>query len=208
MTNVLIVDDQRSARKLLEDAVAAAPDRYQVVETIANALMAEMYCMQGNVDLVLMDVYTAHRENGISAAAQIKKYYPEIKVIIVTSMPENSFIEKSKEAGCESFWYKDIGDDELLDVMDRTMAGESVYPEASPVLEIGLAKSDEFTQQELNIIREKVNGYSGKEICEHLGIKKATLDYHMNNILSKTGYSSALKLVSDVSSQRFIIRDF
>lgn len=208
MVNVLIVDDQRSARKLLEDTVTAGSGQYQVIQSIPNASMAEMYCMSGKVDLVLMDVYTAHRENGLKAAEQIKKYYPRIKIIIVTSMPEHSFIEKAKAAGCEGFWYKDEGEEDLLDVMDRIMDGESVYPADTPVLHIGLAKSIEFTGQELVIIREKVNGYSGKEICEHLGIKQPTLSYHINNILSKTGYTSILRLVSDVADQKFIIPGF
>lgn len=207
MINVLIVEDQRMTRQMLENAVSKGED-YYLVGSIENAGMAEMFCMRGSVDLILMDVYTAHRESGLEAAAKIKKHYPEIKIIIVTSMPEHSFIEKAKKAGCESFWYKDIGEDNLLEVMDRTMAGESVYPDAPPVLQIGQAQSIEFTPRELDVLREKVNGYSNQEICRRLDIKKSTLDYHVNNILSKSGYTNVLRLSMDVVEQKFIIPDF
>ena len=218
MVNVLIVDDQRTARQILEDAVLRNSGRYRLVRSIENAAMAEMYCLRSGVDLILMDVYTAHRENGLEAAAKIKKNNPEIKIIIVTSLPEHSFLEKARAAGCESFWYKDVGEDNLLDgwlltgemleLIDRTMAGESVYPDAAPVLQIGEAKSIEFTRRELEVLREKVNGCSNQEICERLNIKKSTLDYHMNNILSKTGYPNTVRLAMDVVEQKFIIPDF
>ena len=48
---------------------------------------------------------------------------PQIKIIIVTSLAECSFIERAHKAGVESFWYKDAGKEELLEVMDRTMKG-------------------------------------------------------------------------------------
>lgn len=207
MINVLIVDDQRTARQMLEETVSRG-EGFRLLGSIENAAMAELYCMRGEVGLILMDVYTAHRENGLEAAAKIKKNHPAIKIIIVTSLPEHSFIEKARAAGCESFWYKDFGEEDLLSVMERTMAGEHIYPGATPVLQIGEAKSIEFTKRELDVLREKVNGCSNQEICERLGIKKSTLDYHINNILSKTGYPNAIRLAMDVVEQKFIIPDF
>ena len=207
MINVLIVDDQRTARQVLEATVTKSTD-YRLAHSIENAALAEMYCMNSAIDLILMDVYTAHRESGLEAAAQIKKNHPHIKIIIVTSMPEHSFIQKAKAAGCESFWYKDISDQELLEVMNRTMNGESVYPESTPVLQIGEIQSIEFTKRELEVLREKVNGYSNQEICQRLEIKKSTLDYHINNILSKSGYIHVMRLSIDVVEKKFIIPDF
>jgi DNA-binding NarL/FixJ family response regulator len=207
VVNVMIVEDQRTARKVLEEAIERSTN-YRLVQSIANAGMAELYCMRGEVDLILMDVYTSQRENGLEAAKKIKRNYPKIKIIIVTSMPEHSFIEKAKQAGCESFWYKEVGEDNLLDVMDKTMMGESVYPDATPVLNIGEARSVDFTPRELDVLREKVNGYSNQEVCQRLEIKKSTLDYHINNILSKTGYTSVMRLSIDIVDQKFIIPDF
>lgn len=208
MTKVLIVDDQRTARQILEAAVLRGSDRYRLAHSIENAALAALYCAGGGVDLILMDVYTSHRENGLEAAAEIKKNQPHIKIIIVTSLPEHSFIQKARAVGCESFWYKDFGQEDLLDVMDRTVAGESVYPDSAPVLQIGMAKSVDFTKRELEVLREKINGCSNQEICERLSIKKPTLEYHMGNILSKTGYPNATRLSMDVVDQKFIIPGF
>lgn len=159
-------------------------------------------------DLILMDVYTLDGENGIEAAAKIKKDFPRIKIIIVTSMPEESFIRKAREAGCESFWYKDVGVEDLLSVMDRTMAGESVYPDDAPVIKIGLAKSTEFTKRELDVLRELVNGHSQKDIADILGIKYDSVRTHLKSILLKTGYDTPSRFIAEVSHKNYMIPAF
>lgn len=206
--NVLIVDDQRSAQEIMTATIERSIDRYSLFQAITNASFAELCCMTGQVDLILMDVYTEHRENGIEAAVKIKQYFPHIKIIIVTGLPEESFIRRAKAAGCESFWYKDISEEGLLEVMDRTMAGENIYPENTPVIMIGNAKSNTFTPREMEVLREKVSGRPYQEISERLAIKKTTLEWHTNNILTKTGYSNIIQVTSTVLEQRFILPDF
>ena len=103
----MIVEDQNMPRQLFEMLVEAS-DRYETAVSIDNAAVADIYCMRGGIDLVLMDVVTKNGANGLDAAAKIKKHDPKIKVIIVTSMPEYSYLERAREAGVDSFWYKDI----------------------------------------------------------------------------------------------------
>lgn len=75
-------------------------------------------------------------------------------------------------------------------------------------LKIGLANSDEFTKKELEVLKEMINGYSPKEICERLNIAKSTFNYHVNNLLFKTGYDNKLKLIIDVTDKKLIIPGF
>lgn len=207
MVSVLIVDDQRTGRQVLEEYVNSM-DGYTLVYSIENAAMAELYCAHGKIDLILMDVCTAHGESGLVAAKKIKKLYPRIKIIIVTSMPECSFIKKAKSAGCESFWYKDIGYEPLSEVIKRTMEGESVYPESTPVLNIGNARSVEFTARELEVLRELVSGSTYKEIAEDLSISENTLKTHIKSLLRKSGYKSTLQLAVDVVDKKLILPGF
>ena len=143
MIQVLIVEDQRMAREDMENYIQSSR-RYCLAASITNAAMAETVCRQSGCELVLMDVCTENDESGLVAAEQIKRTMPQIKVIIVTSLVECSFIDRAHKAGVESFWYKDAGKEELLEVMDRTMKGESVYPDAPPIVMIGTAKSCDF----------------------------------------------------------------
>ena len=105
MYNVLIVEDDPMARKLLEIFVATS-DQYHLVPSLDSAAMAELYCMTNQVDLILMDVCTAMDANGIEAAEKLKKLYPQIKIIIITSQPEYSYIAHARKIGVESFWYE------------------------------------------------------------------------------------------------------
>ena len=174
MIHVLIVEDDPMARKLFE-IILQESDRYIVTAAIESASLAEFYCMTSTVDLILMDVCTALRSSGLEAAAKIKKIYPKKKIIIVTSQPECDFVERARKSGVESFWYKDPSAEHLLDVMDRTMRGESVYPDKLPVLQIGLATSKEFTARELEVLRELTSGDTDDEIAKRLHISIHTV---------------------------------
>ena len=120
MIKVLVVEDQRMAREDMEHHILAS-GRYELAGSIAKASMAEEVCRRTGCDLVLMDVCTENDESGLKAAERIKQSMPQVKVIIVTSMAECSFLERARKAGTESFWYKDASKEELLEVMDCTM---------------------------------------------------------------------------------------
>lgn len=204
MTKVLIVDDSRVSREAFERTLSADPG-YQVVAAIENAANAEIACMSDQIDLILMDVCTADDESGIRAAGKIKKNYPNTKIIVMTSMPEYSFIQKAKESGSDSFWYKEYGETSLLEICNRTVQGEHVWPDALPVVMIGLARSDEFTERELEVIRELAQGSRYEDITDSLHISMNTVKYHVKNILNKTGFKTTLQLVAEVVEKRLIL---
>lgn len=151
MTNVLIVEDERMASEALCSYVTSAPDRYTLVTTIRNADDAELVCLRRKIDLIIMDICTL-ASNGIEAAAAIKKKHPDIKVIIVTSTVDTKFLEQARENGMESFWHKEASFEAFVDVMDRTMAGESVYLDEMPDVMIGFCPSHEFRKRQLETV--------------------------------------------------------
>ncbi len=207
MYNVMIVDDQQSSQRLMKYAILLGNGRYNLTkayvdaDSVLNALRFE------TPDLILLDIYTAGKENGIVVAEKVKNLYPNIKIIILTYLLQKRHIEAAKEIGCEGFWYKDHADIDLIDVMDSVMDGNIHYPESQPVVAIGMAKSSDFTAKELQVLQAKINGYSAEEICEQLDIKLRTLNSHISNIKNKTGYTSLIKLVADISAKKFLITD-
>ncbi|BFT66309.1 response regulator transcription factor [uncultured Parvimonas sp.] len=207
MIKVLIVDDQRMVREMIKLNLEKL-ENIKIVNSIENAQMAEMFCSNGQIDLIIMDICTANGESGLEASRNIKKYYPNIKIIIVTSMPEHSFIEKAKDIGCDSFWYKDFDKISFIEVVEKTLNGEKIYPDRTPTIEIGLAKSYEFTSRELEVLRELVNGSTHLEISEKLDISINTVKFHIKNLLSKTGYTNSMQLVIDVVNKKLILPEF
>ena len=204
MIRVLIVEDQKMAQENME-AIIRSSENYTLAGIIPNAADAELFCMRSNVDLILMDVCTARDESGIDACAVIKKKFPHIKIIIVTSMAEHTFIEKAKQAHADSFWYKDASRGELLSVMDQTMAGEYIFPDKTPEVKLGLTTSYELTQSELEVLRALMQSTSDEDAARMLSCSKANIRWHLGRILDKTGYRTRMELLIAVASKNLII---
>ena len=207
MDNVLIVEDDPMARKLLEIFVSTS-DQYHLLPSLDSAAMAELYCMTNRVDLILMDVCTALDANGIEAAEKLKKHYPQIKIIIITSQPEYSYIAHARKIGVESFWYKEPTAEALLKIMDRTMAGESIYPDSAPVTRLGAALSDDFTERELEVLRELVSGKTDAAIAETLCLSVTRVKQHIQRIREKTQFANRTELAVRARESGLVIGDY
>lgn len=190
MTSVLIVEDQRMPRENMEHLVEDS-GRYRRVASLSTAEMALAQCARHAVDLVLMDVCTKGSRDGIDVAAEIKARHPETKVIIITSMVEESYLKRAKAAGAESFWYKDVSPESLLEVMDRTMAGESLYPDRTPETRLGQVSSTQLTPREIEVLRLVCEGLEYEEIAAELGISSRTVKRFVSSLLEKPATPTA-----------------
>ena len=204
MINVLIVEDQKMAQENMEFIINAS-ESYNLAGIITNAADAELFCMRGGVDLILMDVCTARDESGIEACAIIKKKFPKIRIIVVTSMAEHTFIEKARAARADSFWYKDASHGELITVMDRTMAGERIFPDKTPEVKLGLTTSYELTRFEFDVLRALMQSTSDEDAANMLGCTKANIRWHVSRILEKTGYRTRTELLIAIAQKNLII---
>jgi len=201
---VLIVDDDPFARQLLGMFISQS-ENYELTGTLISAALAEASVANRNVDLILMDVCTAMNANGIDAAEAIKKKYPDIKIIVITSQPEYSYITRARAVGVDSFWYKTVVEEEFFTLLDRTMAGERIFPDTTPTLNIGIALSVEFTESELKVLRLLVAGERDQDIAEELGISVNTVKTHLRSMLDKTGLRSRTALAVRVRDAGFVI---
>ena len=204
MTNVLIVDDSRVARSYMQSVVNDSPD-YNLVGVLSSTDMADIACRRNAVDMVLMDVCIDNTEAGINAAAALRRMFPKLKMIIVTSMVENSYIDRAREAGADSFWYKDISPEELIDVMNATMQGRHIWPDDTPTVKLGISTSKELTDAQLKVLRLVCEGLQNAEIAQKLNISVRTVKWHISQILEETGFSNKTQLAVAVTGKRLII---
>lgn len=201
---VMIVDDQMIARRFFEMYLKHS-EKYELVYAVESAAFADVFVLKQRIDLVIMDILMADGSNGLDAAERIKKNCPDIKIIAVTSMPEISWLARGKEIGIESFWYKETEKETLLEVMDRTMAGEKVYPDSVPKVCIGLADSTEFTERELEVLRIMTTGVSNAMIAEKLQISENTVKNHIRHMMEKTGFKSRTELAIEARVSGLVI---
>ena len=204
MTNVLIVDDSRVARSYMESVVNSSKD-YHLIGVLTNTDMADIACKRNAVDLVLMDVCIDNTESGIDAAAMLRRMFPKLKIIIVTSIVEKSYIDRAREAGADSFWYKDVSPEELIDVMDATMQGGRIWPDDTPTVKLGISTSKELTDAQLKVLRLVCEGLQNDEIAQKLNISVRTVKWHISQILEETGFSNKTQLAVAVTGKRLIV---
>ncbi len=201
--NVMIVEDQPLQRELFKLYIQNS-EKYNLVCSTDNAALCDIYLLKNNIDIILMDICTAMGESGLDASERIKAKYPNIKIIIITSMADHSFIKRAKNLGIESFWYKEADEKELLEIMDLTMSGKIVYPDSSLDVEIGKAKSKDFSESELDILRLIVKGKTNDEIAEETFLSYNTVRKYINILFEKTGCQNRTELAVKAVESGFI----
>ena len=203
-TNVIIVDDQYMARQLFELYIKSS-GRYQLAGTASSGQQALSLVQAVSADLILMDILMPDGENGLETAARIKAIRPWIRIIAVTSMAEASWLKRAREIGIESFWYKESSKGTILEVMDCTMNGDSVYPDQPPKVKLGLSSNTEFTQRELEVLRLMTRGMSNSSIAGELGISENTVKSHIQHMLDKTGYKNRTELAIEARIRGIVV---
>lgn len=207
MIKVIVVEDQRIHREYMENLLLHS-GRYELLQSVTAADIAVQLLRKSSAELVLMDIVVNGSLDGVEAAAQIRQLRPDIKIIIVTSMLDADCLARAKEAGVDSMWYKDASEESLMDVIDRTMAGEHIFPDSSPAVNLGYVRSDEFTTAEKDILREIVNGLSSRQISEKMKLSPRTVDWHVKNLLEKTGLPNRTALaIQAARGNLFLIKE-
>ena len=158
--DILIVEDQALARMYLCSCVEKCAD-CRVAGTLNRADAALRRCGDSHIDLILMDICTENDSDGLTAAEEIKKIYPRIKIVMVTSMLEGRFLARARKIGADSFWYKDSPSGDLVGVIEGTLSGKSYWPDSTPAVQLGNTLSCGLSDQELEtlflaFLRERV----------------------------------------------------
>ena len=201
MARMIIVEDQR----MLLDSLSAAIDQendFQVVAKLTDAADVDAACYRLHPDLVLMDVCTEHGSCGIDAARNIVSNHPNVKIVIMTAMPDLSFISRARDAGAHSFVYKNLSTAELIGVLRSAIEGYSTFPTEPTMPLLG---ANRLTERELRILRLVCSGHSRAEIAEQLSLSENTIKANISSVLTKTGFSSIAKLALYAISSGFIV---
>lgn len=202
----MIVDDQFVSREMFKLYIDQCPN-YEVVYCIDTAMFADTYVLKDDLDLIIMDILMEDGSNELDSAEKIKKLKPNIKIIAVTSMPEISWMDRAKKIGIDSFWYKEVSEKTILEIIERTLAGESIYPEETPEVKLGLTKSTELTPREIQVLRLLTTGVGNDEIAERLNISQNTVKTHIKHLLDKTGFNTRTQLAIQARITGFVIED-
>ncbi len=193
---VLLVDDHPLYRQGLRTLLESI-DSIEVVGEAGNGAEALSMTDQLAPDLVIMDI-TMPGQNGLEATRQLKEYYPQTKVIMLSGYADNVFVDQALKAGAEGYVYKDAAYDEISIAIDAVKKERPYISPAvlQPVLksylqstpaEKAINEYDKLTNREKEIFMLLVKGRSRTLIAETLSISPKTVDRHRSNLLKKLG---------------------
>lgn len=201
-----IIDDEQLIVQLLENFFAQQ-DGFDVVLTAYDGASLLSYLDTENTclpDILLLDLKMPELD-GMALTDIIHQKYPDIKIIVISSYYNESFIGHMLKLGASAFLPKGIFPEDLIEIIDtvfhkgyyfsskqvEVMKGQLKNnipkPQISPVLNI--------TEREEEILRLICQQYTAEEIAEKLFISKRTVEGHKNRILDKTGAKNTAGLV-------------
>ena len=203
MINTILVEDDLYIQKHFAERLLA-DGGFNLVGTYRDAFEAVNRCERA-VQLVLMDVQTQHKHSGLAAARRIKEKNPHIKIVVVTSLVDPEILSQARQGAADSLWYKDHGTAELMDIIKRTLAGEHIFPDASPTVEMEETMSDKFSQRQLDILRWYIRGLTYQEIADKIGITKRGVRWALDDMMEKGGFENREALVATAIENKLIV---
>lgn len=199
----MLVDDH----KLVIDGVKSLLEKnenYQIVAEAANGEEALDYLKSIQVDLILMDI-NMEVMDGITCAKEIKRVYPDKKILTLTMLDENQYIKRMLAAGASGYLLKNCKEEELNIAIDSIMSDGSYFsPEVTNIIMRNLqgvkfktrrVVGIPITDREKEVLRLILKEYTNKEIAEALYISSRTVEAHKRNLIEKTGSKNIAGLV-------------
>ena len=127
------------------------------------------------------------------------------KIIVMTDQPEYSYPETALGMGADGFWYQKPDAEALNGCVSAVLAGHRCFPEHTPVVKLGAAASDSFTDREREVLRQLVMGKTDAQIAEVLRCSIPTVKHYIQKIREKTGLTTRVKLAVTVRSVGLVI---
>ena len=193
---ILIAENHTLLRAGLRMLLSEIPD-VEVVGEADNGRDAIRQCGALSPDLVLMDL-TMPGMNGLEAIKDIKRRYPQIRVLVLTMHKTDEYIHESLRAGADGYILKDATHDALCGAIRNVLDGKTyLSPDISEKVINGYrgkAQSggsntstvwDSLTQREREILKLVAEGHRNKHIADFLCLSVKTVEKHRSNLMRK-----------------------
>jgi two-component system, NarL family, response regulator DegU len=204
MIRLALADDQLLFRRglvmLLRDMSGV-----QVIFECGNGEELLTGLRDNPIDIVLLDLEMPVM-NGLQALGHLRKEYPDVKVIVLSTHNQETFIAQAMDSGAAGYMLKSADTDEIESAIRSVR--ESGYYYSDRVSHVMLhsvvtkqkvkpvfLEVDPLSDRELEVLRAICQGLTNTEIAGKLFISPRTVEGHRNNMLLKTGAKNTAGLV-------------
>ena len=190
--NVLIADDHKLFRQGLISLMKTRDDLVKVIGEAETGTEAIWLADRLRPDIILMDIYMPEK-NGIEATREIRKKFPEIAIVILTSSESDEHLREAVSLGISGYLLKNLDGEELFELLAGIERGEAAMTRAMAArllknaadTQAETSEDDGLTGRELDVLHLVARGASNQQIADELVISVNTVKSHLKNILSK-----------------------
>jgi two-component system response regulator DesR len=181
---VLLAEDQAMIRQALA-ALLSFEDDIEVVAQVGRGDEVVSAAARHHADVALLDIEMPGMD-GLTAAAELHRAQPEVKIVILTTFGRPGFLRRAMESGVSAFLVKDSPADKLAKTVRRVLAGERVIdPDlAAAALSDGV---NPLTQRERDVLTASADGALISEIAAALYLSEGTVRNYLSACIQKTG---------------------
>lgn len=198
--NLLLVDDEMLIREGLAYLLSTF-NGIKIVGQASNGEEAVSLCGAYPVDLVLMDIRMPLMD-GCQATYEIKKKWPHIKVLILTTFKDDEYISKAMTFGASGYLLKSSSPDLIYSSLLTAQSGGIVIDSNMPLEALKSkaisSKPTEYdlTEREYVIMKLMADGYSNKEIGDIIFLTEGSVKNCITQLLSKLELKDRTQIVS------------
>lgn len=212
---ILIVDDHTLLRAGLRALLVEDP-AIEVVGEADNGREAIRLVGQVTPHLILMDL-TMPSMNGIEAMTEIKKRYPDVRMLVMTLHKGEDYIHAALEAGANGYILKDATQEEFRVAIKSVLAGKTYLSMdvAAKIVTgyLGGGKSaespslfDSLTHRERQILKLVAEGNTNKSVASFLNLSVKTVEKHRSNLMAKLDLHNASDMTAYAIEQGLVVR--
>jgi len=196
---VMLVDDHDMVRR----GLAAFLNVKQDLELVGEARDGREAIREVSLckpDVILMDLIMPEMD-GAAATRKIRRMYPDIQIIALTSFQETELIRGALQAGAIGYLLKNVSVDDLASAIRAAHSGQSTLaPEVVQALlssGSGVPETRDYglTKREMEVLELLVQGLNNREIAEELVVSRATAKAHVSHILAKMDVSNRAEAI-------------
>jgi DNA-binding NarL/FixJ family response regulator len=204
---VVLADDhamfREGVRKIMERI-----DHLQVQGEAGDGLELLEILKKSCPDLVILDISMPNLR-GLEAIKEIKRIYPQVKVIVLTMHKKREFIRQALTFGADGYLLKEDAGGELIRAVNTVRKGGKYL---SPLLASVLTtmaleeeKADILTIREREVLKLLAEGKKTLEIADALFISPNTVRRHRSNIMEKLNIKTMADLLKYAISRDYVV---
>lgn len=206
---LIVVDDHPLVVEGLKNTFTNDTDIVWCGSAVSAAACLDILTTQP-CDVLLLDI-SLPDQGGIDLCHQLKKRYPTLKIIGLSTFHQGSYIARMMESGASGYLIKNASTDEIKFAIRSVFKGE-IYLSQEARQQLEAKQNQEkhqavLTRRELEVLRLIADGLTNPQIAKQLFVSIDTVDSHRKNLLAKTQCNNTAALVRYAFENGWVGRD-